>query len=54
VPGARRLQGHDVAAPARGGIERTLDGGTVVCDPVEVFISGVNGTIVRLSNPNGQ
>ena len=34
--------------------ERTLPDGGIVCDPVEVFISGVNGTILRLSNPQGQ
>ncbi|MBW1808344.1 MAG: hypothetical protein JRJ87_09135 [Deltaproteobacteria bacterium] len=34
--------------------ERTLEDGGIVCDPVEIIISGVNGSILRLINEEGQ
>lgn len=48
-----RLESVWGTAP-RSETERTLPDGGIVCDPVEAFLSGVNGTIVRLSNPQGQ
>ncbi len=35
--------------------ERTAeDGTTVSCDPIDVWVSGVNGTLLHFSNPKGQ
>jgi hypothetical protein len=34
--------------------ERTLEDGGIVCDPVEVVVTGVNGTVVRLTSPEGR
>jgi len=40
--------------PPRGEGERTLEDGTVVCDPVEVVAVGVDGTIIRLVDAQGR
>lgn len=44
--------------PPRNEDDRWVDGGSadggVECDPVELVISGVNGTVIRLSNPEGR
>jgi hypothetical protein len=40
--------------PPRSEADRTLPDGGIVCDPVEVFIGGVNGTIVHLTDALGQ
>jgi hypothetical protein len=40
--------------PPRSEADRTLPDGGIVCDPVEAWISGVNGLVVRLVNPKGQ
>jgi hypothetical protein len=52
-----RLEGMYGAAP-RAEAERWVDGGTqdggIVCDPVEVVITGVNGALLHLRNPAGR
>jgi hypothetical protein len=57
VPTANRLESIWSKAP-RAEAERWIDGGTsdggIECDPVEVIITGVNGTVLRLSNPEGR
>lgn len=50
---ANRLEGMWGNTP-RSEAERTLDGGKVECDPVEVFVTGVNGTLIRLTNAKGE
>ncbi|HOX44921.1 MAG TPA: hypothetical protein PK668_15080 [Myxococcota bacterium] len=44
--------------PPRSEGDRWVDGGVqdggIECDPVEVYIPGVNGTLLRLSNPEGR
>ena len=34
--------------------DRTLPDGGIECDPVETFITGVNGTIIRLTDQEGR
>ena len=40
-------------APPRAEADRTNVNGEVQCDPVDVWITGVNGTLLRFSNPKG-
>ncbi len=53
----RRLEGIWGSRP-RSTAERTIDGGTgdemYECDPIEVVITGVDGTIIRLRNREGR
>ncbi len=50
----QRIEGIWGTTP-RSEAERTSPDGTeVVCDPVEVFFTGVNGTIIRLMNEQGR
>ena len=57
VPTSSRLEGI-WGMPPRPEADRLVDGGPpeggAECDPVEVIIVGVNGTILRLSNPEGR
>ncbi len=57
VPTSNRLEAIWGVAP-RSENERWIDGGTsdggVVCDPVEVIITGVNGTMLRLFDEAGR
>ncbi|MBN2493446.1 MAG: hypothetical protein JXR96_02550 [Deltaproteobacteria bacterium] len=53
-----RIEGIWGAQP-RGESERIIDGGTeenplYACDPIDVFVTGVNGTILHLSDPEGR
>lgn len=48
-----RLEGIWGTSP-RDETTRTLPDGGVVCDPVEVLVSGVKATLVRLSNSKGR
>ena len=57
VPTGARLEGI-WGQPPRPEDQRRVDGGTadggVECDPIEVVVTGVNGTLLRLSNPEGR
>ncbi len=49
----RRLEGIWGTQP-RSESARTLEDGGITCDPVEVVLTGVNGTILRMNNPEGK
>jgi hypothetical protein len=50
---ANRIEGVWGTRP-RSETDRTLPDGGIVCDPVEVLVTGVNGTLIRMSNEKGQ
>jgi hypothetical protein len=50
---SNRLEGIWGTRP-RSESDRTIPDAGVECDPIEVIITGVNGTLIRLSNPEGK
>jgi hypothetical protein len=58
VPTANRLEAIWGTAP-RSDAQRAVDNGEEApteweCDPIQVYVVGVNGTLLRLSNPDGR
>ncbi len=51
---ANSLEGIWGTRPRSEADRTDVDAGVVECDPVSIFVTGVNGTLIRLTNAQGR